>query len=807
MRETELRLALVCYGGISLAVYMHGITKEVLKLVRASAALRPGGPAPRRWHEDSEPVYRDLLQRIGAHVDLRVVVDVVAGASAGGINGIILARALAHDLPLEPLTALWLKNADISELIAPENIARPWSKWYMRPVIWGANMRGLERLAGDTETQEKLSTFLRSRWFKPPFEGTILARMLLDGCDAMDEAADAAGGSRADDAPFSLMPPGHRMDLFVSVTDFYGYRQLIRLHDPAEIVEREHRHVLDFTYRRALDGREESDFGRESVPGLVFAARATSSYPGAFPPAQIAEIDQVIAARGRAWPRRGHFLAHCFEAYRAHDPVYGTDPEKTAFIDGSVLKNKPFAEAIAAIRARPADRQVDRRIVYIEPTPRRPAPPPSGKVPGWFRTIRAALSDIPRNEPVRDDLAWISEHAEQVKELRAVIAASWPRIEALVQGITGRRRLLKPRPADFTKWRNAAHRATAREVGFLYGGYRRRQVAAATVQVTEIVTQLTGWAADGAEAAAFARNLADWQSAHGLALEQDFDDLPPATDPMEGALAFLRSFDVDYRLRRVRGLIQAVNERYAELADDAEADRHRGLLNDAKRSLYQELEALRHMRLGRLDNREALAAQFDGLPPPGDPEAVARTGSALQSLAAAMVLETSSERLDALLAGISAERVARAMLRPVHVAYIGFAFIDLLMFTMTHWEDVGELDEIRVDRISPEDADSIRPGGAEACLKGIRFGSFGAFFSRASRENDYLWGRLHAVDRLMDIVCDAAGPQAAPDAAAREALKRDAFRAILAAERPALRQIPELFDAIEAELAARKGES
>ena len=39
MREKELRIALVCFGGISLAVYMHGISKEVLKLVRASAAL------------------------------------------------------------------------------------------------------------------------------------------------------------------------------------------------------------------------------------------------------------------------------------------------------------------------------------------------------------------------------------------------------------------------------------------------------------------------------------------------------------------------------------------------------------------------------------------------------------------------------------------------------------------------------------------------------------------------------------------------------------------------------------------------
>ena len=39
MKEKELRIALVCFGGVSLAVYMHGISKEILKLVRASSAL------------------------------------------------------------------------------------------------------------------------------------------------------------------------------------------------------------------------------------------------------------------------------------------------------------------------------------------------------------------------------------------------------------------------------------------------------------------------------------------------------------------------------------------------------------------------------------------------------------------------------------------------------------------------------------------------------------------------------------------------------------------------------------------------
>ena len=39
MREKELRFALICYGGISLAVYMHGITKEVWRLAAASRAF------------------------------------------------------------------------------------------------------------------------------------------------------------------------------------------------------------------------------------------------------------------------------------------------------------------------------------------------------------------------------------------------------------------------------------------------------------------------------------------------------------------------------------------------------------------------------------------------------------------------------------------------------------------------------------------------------------------------------------------------------------------------------------------------
>jgi len=85
----------------------------------------------------------------------------------------------------------------------------------------------------------------------------------------------------------------------------------------------------------------------------------------------------------------------------------------------------------------------------------------------------------------------------------------------------------------------------------------------------------------------------------------------------------------------------------------------------------------------------------------------------------------------------------------------------------------------------------------------VQFNSFGAFFSRAYRENDYLWGRLHGADRLIDIVVSSVPEGEALPAGLVEQLKREAFRAILAEERPRLAAIPGLFDALEREMEAK----
>jgi Protein of unknown function (DUF3376)/Patatin-like phospholipase len=108
-QRKQVRLALVVEGGVSLAVWMSGVVHEVDLLRRAGAPDRdepepdgPDGEALRRW--------RTLCDEL--RVD--VVVDIVAGTSAGGLNGALLASAIASGSPLPPLRDLWLKTAELT---------------------------------------------------------------------------------------------------------------------------------------------------------------------------------------------------------------------------------------------------------------------------------------------------------------------------------------------------------------------------------------------------------------------------------------------------------------------------------------------------------------------------------------------------------------------------------------------------------------------------------------------------------------------------------------------------------------------
>jgi patatin-related protein len=752
MREKELRLALICYGGISLAVYMHGITKEIWRLTAASRAVLDGSPPP----SGSAAIYHGLLGRIAAErgIRLRVFIDIVAGASAGGINGIFLARAITTGQSLDPLTELWLARADVDELLDAD--ARPLSratKFWATPLAWMAMKRrgnAIDRTVGkDTqnEVRAKLSRFVRARWFAPPFGGQNFSHLLHDAFAAM------AAGPRGP----VLVPPGQPVDLFVSVTDFAGHRRALALHSPPLVEEREHR--LTIAFRKG--GPPGSDL--DDVPALAAAARATASFPGAFPPFTVAEADHVLAARGVAWPARAAFIA-------AQLPQTNADPALRSYIDGSVLANAPFRPAIAALKQRPARREVDRRFVYIDPKPDHRAVSlgraPAGHTdpPGFFSVILGALSEIPREQPIRENVEALAGLSSRIRRMQMIVDAMRVEVEEQVLALFGSSFFLdSPTPVRLGKWRAKAQEEAAMRAGFAYAPYGHLKLSAVVEELAGLAARL----APAQDAAALREQI--WAAVRARGLDRIGGKRGAGAST--AVVAFFREADLGFRIRRLRFLARELDQRVESRRDGSDP------AVEAMRSAI-------YAGLSQLLDREADAWFADMTQPAGGAEWI-------DAIAARRGLTACDVAIDDLLARALAllpKDERRAML----FAYLGYPFYDLATLPMLQGEGLDEYDPVKIDRISPSDATAIRRGGASAVLKGIEFNSFGAFFSRAYRENDYLWGRLHGADRLVDIVASTISGDMALPADMLAAVKRDAFRAILDEEEPRLRQISSL---------------
>jgi hypothetical protein len=175
-------------------------------------------------------------------------------------------------------------------------------------------------------------------------------------------------------------------------------------------------------------------------------------------------------------------------------------------------------------------------------------------------------------------------------------------------------------------------------------------------------------------------------------------------------------------------------------------------------------------------------------------------GPVLDWLAQKRDLKTLDEEVEVRLAE-ALEAMPKPLRRRMLLAYLGFPYFDITSLPLLPEEGLTEFDPVKVDRISPDDATSIRKGGTAACLRGVEFFNFGAFFSRAYRENDYLWGRLHGAERMIDLVTSTLDKAMAPDEIAR--FKREAFLVILGEEEPRLKADPALVQTIRTEVTDR----
>ena len=816
--ERELRLALVCYGGVSLAIYMHGVIKEIHKLVQASEALHHNPEATENpFQADTERVYWDLLKRLqtddGSNRSMtlrprvRVVVDIISGTSAGGINGICLAKALAHNLSQDGLTRLWLEKGDIGLL------------W--RGATWVPLKLRMVRFA---------ASLLLPWTVHPPLQGDSIRQWLLDAFKEMDHSQPAKRNS--------LMPDDHLLELFVPITDFHGYEREVLLDDPKLIYDRVHRHVLEFRYQRSSQSHASADdFGPEHNHALAFAARTTSSFPGAFPPVSLREFTQQGAVpRVVPAPQAQLKLEPFASLFRA----YEAPPYETYFVDGGVLDNYPFASSIDAIRRRPAALQVDRRLIFIEPDPTSqpatPAPPrrprrrflarfwpkgasdtastPNGPPPpSWVATLWGALSTIPGREPIIDDLLDLAQRNETVARIRDIIETSFDEVAERVTAFIKRQPsaldldhfLKSVDPAQIRAWRQEIEHDALQSAGFNAATYLRTRLRLLLDAYAQLVARHMNLQPQSYQAGFLLNVLRYWA---GMDRKEGGDAAGTLCErsakPSALQQEFLRRFDLGYHDRRIRFVIAALSWWYRENGQ-GEYPR-RADLDQAKFCLYDHLAKLQQVLQGaweRCDTARDLTAVFNQC----------SFNAATQEQAVQVFVNRYGDPLDTLRDNLG-EHLERALPKledelyldlvdicgswstkvrfDLLVRYLGFPYWDMLVYPVQALSGVGERDHVEVLRISPYDATQLTPESPEqeGKLKGVSLMHFSAFFRRDYRENDYLWGRLDAAERLIALLFDDPEKPGLYKTDPQECHK--AFRAILDAEKQSLRTIPSL---------------
>lgn len=210
------------------------------------------------------------------------------------------------------------------------------------------------------------------------------------------------------DAEVAPEPYQQYLDLFITATCLEGDVRQFQLHKE-RIEARSHQRVFHFRYRGQecdIDEEKQNDFEPQRLHLLARAARASASFPLAFDPVLIKKED-----------------------FGALSPELMDDCHH---IDGGILDNKPIKLAIEAIAHRQADKQIDRRLFYVEPLPEEinpvsgPARPADaeGKVAKRLKPINvlyAAVKDLPSYQSITSALEEIATRNRELDALRRTL--------------------------------------------------------------------------------------------------------------------------------------------------------------------------------------------------------------------------------------------------------------------------------------------------------------------------------------------------------------------------------------------------
>jgi hypothetical protein len=405
----ELRLALGMRGGVSLAVWIGGACAEIDELRRA-------GPGDGSF-------WTGQLGGAGYH---SVNVDVMAGASAGGLNAVLFAAAQHYGFPFERIREIWLDKGDIRGLMRPDAPESP------------------SLLDGDNG---------------------FLQVMFIELCRLVDEA-NGLGASDPDASTAGDRPSRPTIDVRLSATHVEPIVR--RTPSPNDEQLSVNRSAAAFRFRHTA-GHDwmPSDFPPYAPPGddaarrrleaalwrLVLAARATSSFPVAF------EAASVRSVRPRSFSeRRPDATGWQVDAFGVFSDARDDDDDFMV-LDGGWLDNIPLKRALEAIAGAPAEGPTSRYLVYLQPgEPTAPAPSVSGdddseeerrqhRRRSTTNVMRGMVQAIWSSETIAVDIEALEDHNRCVASGQVLRAAAFGPIDDAASVLIAARRML---PAYFT---------------------------------------------------------------------------------------------------------------------------------------------------------------------------------------------------------------------------------------------------------------------------------------------------------------------------------------------------------------------
>ena len=685
-----MRLALVLNGGVSLAVWIGGVTHELDRLRRA-------------FEMEMGSAYAHLLRSLGCVVRI----DVIGGASAGGLNGAMLASAIAYGRSLETAAAAGTPEATATD---------PW-------------MRGRWLDLGD------LASLIR----KPVNPGQPDPSSVLDGDGGMlaplrDEVFTKLVPDEGPDPTSTTRQP---IAYVATTTDVVG-EPFTRFDDyGGEFRDREHRALLQFTADpdNPWAPTSDDDFAIHPVPGermpdrrqkvrdqLARAARSTSSFPLAFEPSHWQEATDVASF-----------------------------PSSRYLADGGIFDNAPFGRVIDAIRDRRAVRLTHRVLAYICAYD-----DPLEAPPDEYSTLPSisAMLDLTLNKP-RD----------------VSMTSGLARLDEMRRGQDER-----PRPRDELVIAIQAGPALTELATGVFAGYQLSRLEAMLDGIVEHAQEQLGTVdpalrrdidSDDAFLAAIdavvlpARFSVDGEWTWGVTaakrgIQMLTDGLLYALrlTPREAASAGARN-----ELRTARDLLSRLWQQVDRLGHEIEAAEARAFPTAVGATPPDWIENVFAARRAVMVAWPTAAAELALGPVPDERRGLAdiltqAIATARAQLANLQAVVTDDNQLTDRYRVRYVNAIAALLSSPAGDATVLEAVATLEVLSVALGVTTAtDAPSFEVKRMTARayGPDGVRREPDEK-LTGLQLGHFGAFLKRSWRANDWMWGRVDAVDHITQLL-------------------------------------------------------